>query len=412
MQFRFRPGMNGVAGTAARKPSGRFRAWAASPSIAGLVLLAASLAGLVLANSSLAVGYFAILHHHAGPAFGSLNFNLSVEHWINDGLMSLFFLAVTLEIKREVTVGHLDSVGHAALPALGALGGMIGPALIYAAFAWHDPEALPGWAVPVATDAAFTLPLIAALGSRIPPGVRAFLMALAIFDDVLAILIIALFYSAGIAWPALACAGLALAVLVGLNKAGVRRLGPYLVTGVVLWTAMLQSGVHATLAAVLLGLCIPSGRDDKARQEARQGMLPVQRLEHAIQPCVALLILPLFGLANVGTRFDGLGWSMLAAPVGLGIAAGLFLGKQLGVFGFVVIAIRLRLARKPEGATYAMLYGVALLCGIGFTISLFIAALAFSRPELLAQAKIGIFAGSILSAGGGWLWLRFTGKPR
>jgi Na+:H+ antiporter, NhaA family len=271
-----------------------FRDLAASPTISGVVLLLASLFGLLLANSGLSELYFAALHAPLGGRIGPLNFDLTVGHWISDGLMTLFFLGVTLEIKREVTVGHLDSVGRAVLPAIGAVGGMIGPALIYIVCVRQDAEALRGWAIPAATDAAFTLPLVAALGSRIPPAVRAFLIALAIFDDVLAILIIASFYSFNLSMLMLSGATLAVATLISLNLSGVRRLPLYVLVGLLLWAAMLQSGIHATLAGVLLGLCIPSGN----KEDAAHGQLLLQRFDHAIQPYVALLILPVFGFAN------------------------------------------------------------------------------------------------------------------
>lgn len=377
------------------------RRWAASPAISGTVLLAASLLALALANSPLSNLYADVLHHQFGPVLRPFDLRLSVEHWIGDGLMALFFLSVTLEIKRELTVGHLNTVRQAALPTLGALGGMAGPALVYLACAWGEPGALHGWAVPVATDAAFMLPLLAALGTRVSAGVRAFLIALAIFDDVLAILIIALFYSGNLSWGALQGAATVLAVLVALNLAGVRRLWPYAAGGASLWVALLQTGVHATLAGVLLGLCVPSDRRESAQQEA----LPLQRVEHAIQPWVALLILPLFGLANVGLSFASFTPAMVQAPVALGVGAGLFIGKQLGVFGTLLLATYTGIARLPEGASLSLLYGVAQLCGIGFTISLFISALAFKDAAMMAEAKVGIIAGSILSAACGYAWL-------
>jgi NhaA family Na+:H+ antiporter len=378
-----------------------------SPIACGLLLLGASVLGLTLANSPLSSTYFSILHTRLGVTFGSIDLKLSVEQWISEGLMVLFFLGVTLEIKREITLGHLNSLGHAALPAIGAVGGMIGPALVYIAITRHSPEAHSGWAIPAATDAAFTLPLVAALGTRIPPGVRAVLMAVAIFDDVLAIVVIAAFYSSNLSIPALVCAALGVIALLGLNRAGVRPFAPYVAVGLLLWVALLQSGVHATLAGVLLGLTIPAG----SKREAKDGHLPLQRVEHCIQPYVALLVLPLFGLANVGVKLDGFSWDMLLAPAALGATAGLFFGKQLGIFSFVYAAIRLRIVHKPAGATYGTLYGVALLCGIGFTISLFIASLAFANTEMLAEAKAGIFFGSILSAAVGWTWIRLSTRP-
>jgi NhaA family Na+:H+ antiporter len=369
--------------------------WASSPIKCGTVLLVASLAGLALANSPWSHAYFAVLHTPIG-------LHLSLGHWISDGLMTLFFLNMTLEIKREATVGYLASAREAALPAIGALGGMIGPALIYAAFTWNNAQELRGWAIPAATDAAFTVPIVAALANRVPSSVRAFLVALAIFDDVLAIVVIAVCYSSGLSWIALSLAGLALAALVGFNRLSIQQLAPYLITGFVLWLALLQSGIHPTLAGVLTGLCVPSGR----KEDAPRGDLPVQRLETAIQPYVSLLILPIFGLANLGIDLDGLHWSTLLQPVAMGTCLGLFLGKQIGVFGFVVAAIQLRIASKPEGASYLGLYGVSILCGIGFTISLFISSLAFNHPQQIEVAKVGILVGSTLSALVGFAWIR------
>jgi len=368
---------------------------AASPTTGALILLAASLLGLALANSPWSEPYFNTLHTETAPH----PFTRSVQDWINDGLMALFFLSVTIEIKHEITTGHLSSLRRVALPLLGAIGGMIVPALLYALRTRHDPIALNGWAIPVATDAAFALAIVTALGSRIPPGIRAFLMALAIFDDVLGIIVIALFYGTTLAWPALAIATLLLLTLILLNKTGATHPIAYLAPGLLLWLALLPSGLHPTLAGVALGLCLPThGRAFK-------------RLTTTLQPVVALLVLPVFGCANVGLSLHSMTWHTLLTPAATGATLGLLLGKPAGVFGTILLTSRLNIAHLPHGATYRTLFGCSLLCGIGFTISLFIAALAFTDTTTLTQAKLGIFTGSLLAALVGWLWLRLTPSP-
>ncbi|MDE1147020.1 MAG: Na+/H+ antiporter NhaA [Azospirillaceae bacterium] len=360
-----------------------------------VLLLAASLAGLAAANSPWATNYFHLLH----AAVGVGDATLSVEQWINDLLMALFFLLVGLEIKREMVGGELSSLGQVALPGIAALGGVLAPVLIYIGLNRGDADALTGWATPAATDIAFALAALSAFGRGLPRSAFLFLSSLAIFDDLAAILIIALFYSGGLSWPDLGLAAAALAVLAGMNRLGVRRLAPYLLVGLVLWVAVLRSGVHATMAGVLLALTIPLGDT-----EAERGS-PLHRLEGTLHPLIYFGVLPLFGFANAGVSFQGLGWADLLAPVPLGIALGLFLGKQAGVFTFTMLALRLKLARPPTGVDMRALYGVAMLCGIGFTMSLFIATLAFPDPRLVGEAKVGVFAGSLLSALAGGVWL-------
>ncbi len=330
----------------------------------GFLLIAASLLALVWANSPYALSYFAMLGTYATVGTGSFSLSMSLLHWVNDALMAVFFLLVGLEIKRELVVGALSSPRLAALPAIAALGGMVAPALIYVLIARGDPEALRGWAIPAATDIAFALAALSLLGSRVPVSLKVFLAALAIIDDLGAIIIIALLYTADLSLPALGLAGAALAALALLNRFSVVRLWPYLIVGALLWLFTLKSGVHATLAGVALALAIPL-RDENATDE--QDTSPLTRLEHALHPAVAYAVIPVFGLANAGVSFAGLAPSDLLDPVPLGIAAGLVLGKQLGVFGAAWAAIRLGVASPPEGATLSMLYGVALLCGIGFT---------------------------------------------
>jgi NhaA family Na+:H+ antiporter len=315
----------------------------------------------------------------------------------------VFFLLVGLEIKREVVDGELSTWPRRILPGVAAAGGMLVPALVYLAFQGGDPVTMHGWAIPAATDIAFALGILSLLGKRVPVSLKVFLTALAIIDDLGAVLIIAVFYTSDLALWALAGAGVALAALIAMNRLKVTALTPYLVVGAVLWWLTLQSGVHATLAGVALALTIPLRRSPGAPDDAHS---PLHRLEHAIQPWVAFLVVPIFGFANAGVSFAGLSFSALLAPVPLGVAAGLFLGKQVGVFGSVWLLVRLGLAERPARATWRQVYGVAVLCGIGFTMSLFIGLLAFNSPELQEATKLGVLAGSLLSAGLGWAILR------
>lgn len=348
--------------------------------------MASAALALAVANSSLSTAYFALLKTEIG--------SLSVLHCINDALMAVFFLLVGLEIKREVLDGRLRTWPDRILPGLAALGGMVAPAVVYVAVNRHAPETIRGWAIPAATDIAFALGVLALLGKRVPVSLKVFLTALAIIDDLGAVLIIALFYTAGLSLPMLGGAALTLAILAGLNRAGVSRLAPYLVLGAVLWVFVLKSGVHATVAGVLLALAIPLrpsiGRPDDPAS-------PLHRLEHAIQPWSAYLILPIFGFANAGVSLAGVGPGLLLEPVTLGVALGLVLGKQAGVFGLVLAAVKLGLAQRPAGAGWAQIYGVSLLCGVGFTMSLFIGLLAFAdTPALETETKIGVLVGSVV----------------
>ena len=366
-----------------------------NPASGGLLLMAVAAAALLIANSPLSSAYFAALSAYVGP--------LTVSYWINDGLMAVFFLLVGLEIKREVIAGELSTPAGRILPGIAATGGMALPAAVYAALNWGDPTAMRGWAIPAATDIAFALGVLALLGSRVPASLKVFLTALAIIDDLGAVLIIALFYTDGLSLPALGGAGLVLAALVAMNRAGVLRLWPYLLLGAVLWVLVLRSGVHATLAGVALALTIPL-RGGPAGVEP-----PLLRLEHALHPWVMFAVVPIFGFANAGVSFAGLTPSDLLAPLPLGVAAGLFVGKLLGVFGLSALTIRLGIAPMPAGANWAQLLGVSLLCGIGFTMSLFIGALAFAdSPALQDQVKVGILSGSLAAGLAGWAVLRFA----
>jgi len=365
----------------------------ASESAGGIVLMGAALAAIIVANSPVAPFYFATLHSIWG--------GLSVELWINDGLMAIFFLMVGLEIKREVLAGGLATWGQRALPGFAAAGGMLVPALIYVGINLGNAETLSGWAIPAATDIAFALGVLSLLGKRVPTSLKVFLAALAILDDLGAVTIIAVFYSSGLNLPMLGASFATLAVLVVMNRMGVQRLLPYLLLGLLLWFFVLQSGVHATLAGVALALCIPLGT---RQEEARS---PLLFLEEKMHYWVAFAVVPVFGFANAGVSLAGISPGNLVDPVPLGVALGLLVGKQVGVFLAAVLAIRSGLATLPEGSNWVQLYGVALLCGIGFTMSLFIGNLAFpGAPHLIDEVKIGVLMGSILSALAGVMLLR------
>jgi NhaA family Na+:H+ antiporter len=364
-----------------------------SEAAGGLVLMAAALAALIVANSPLSERYFALLH--------TVWSGLSVEHWVNDGLMAIFFLMVGLEIKREVLAGGLSTWGQRALPGFAAVGGMVVPALIYIAINWGNPKTMSGWAIPAATDIAFALGVLSLLGKRVPISLKVFLAALAIIDDLGAVVIIAFFYTSGLSMPMLLASLTTLVILIAMNRLGVRRLFPYLFVGGVLWFFVLQSGVHATLAGVALALCIPMG---KPEEEARS---PLLFLEEKLHSWVAFAVVPIFGFANAGVSLAGISMGNLVDPVPLGVALGLLVGKQVGVFLLAALAIRTGLAKMPEGSNWLQLYGVALLCGIGFTMSLFIGNLAFpGSPHLIDEVKVGVLIGSILAAIGGVIVLR------
>jgi Na+:H+ antiporter, NhaA family len=352
----------------------------------GLVLMASAALGMVAANSPFAGSYTEFLHSKLA--------GLDVLHWINDGLMALFFLLVGLEIKREILVGELDSWPLRALPFIAAVGGMMAPALIFFAINWQTPATWRGWAIPTATDIAFALGVLSLFGSRISNSLKVFLTSLAIMDDLGAILIIATFYTSDISFAALGGAALITGALFGLNWFGVRWLLPYLVLGAALWAAMLFSGIHATLAGVVLAMTIPLG---SISEEGEAGS-PLCRLEDRLGSWVGFLVLPVFGFANAGVSLAGASVESLLAPLSFGIAAGLFFGKQIGIMLSVFIASRTGLAHLPEGASWREIYGVALLCGIGFTMSLFIGLLAFADAEHESMVKLAVLGGSLLSA--------------
>jgi Na+:H+ antiporter, NhaA family len=385
------------AAIASRRPPSMLRKLLDNEASGGLVLMATAALALVVANSPLAPAYFGVLHAYIGP--------LSVSHWINDGLMAVFFLLVGLEIKREVLDGQLSTWPRRALPGIAAAGGMAVPALIYVAFNWGDPATLRGWAIPAATDIAFALGVLSLLGPRVPVSLKVFLTALAIIDDLGAVAIIAVFYTGDLSLLDLGLAAAVVAVLAAMNRFGVTRLWPYLALGVLLWFFVLRSGVHATIAGVALAFTIPlhpaPGRPDDIAGS------PLHRLEHGLHNWVAFGVIPVFGFANAGVSFAGLTAEALVDHLTLGVALGLLLGKLVGVFGSAALTIRLGLADLPMGASLPQLLGVSMLCGIGFTMSLFIGLLAFADDPLLqAEVKIGILGGSLLSGLAGWAILR------
>jgi NhaA family Na+:H+ antiporter len=385
--------------TSGRRPLSILREFLDNSASGGLILMAAAALAIIAANSPLAGIYFSALSAYVGP--------LSVSHWINDALMALFFLLVGLEIKREVLDGQLATWSRRILPGVAALGGMVVPALIYIAFNADNSATLRGWAIPSATDIAFALGVLSLLGNRVPTSLKVFLTALAIIDDLGAVVIIALFYTGDISAVSLGLAAATLALLVVLNRAGVTRLTPYLILGAALWFFVLRSGVHATIAGVLLALTIPLKVSRGAPDDLQGSAL--HRLEHGLQGWVTFLIIPIFGFANAGVSFAGLSASVLTDNLTLGVALGLLVGKLVGVFGSAWLVIRLDWADMPMGASTSQLFGTALLCGIGFTMSLFIGLLAFANdPALQGEVKIGILCGSIASGILGYAVLRFA----
>jgi NhaA family Na+:H+ antiporter len=392
------------------RPPSALREFLRSEAAGGIVLMAAAALALVVANSPLAQSYQHLLHLETGPALSPKLGAMTVHLWINDGLMALFFLLVGLEIKREFVDGRLSTWDRRRLPLIAAAVGMAAPALIYLALSAGAEGLGRGWAIPAATDIAFAIGVLALLGSRAPTSLKLFLTTVAIADDLGAVAIIALAYTDSLDMPALGAAAAILLVLYAMGRSGVRRLWPYLLGAALLWYAVLLSGVHATVAGVLAAAAIPIVTTPGAPDSAQS---PLHRLEHGLSPWVAFLIVPLFGFANAGVSLAGVEAEQLLAPLPLAIAAGLFLGKQLGILGSVWLAVRLGLASRLRGATWLQVWGVAMLCGIGFTMSLFIGALAFpGDPARVEEAKLGILAGSFLSALGGYVVLRLAPAHR
>jgi NhaA family Na+:H+ antiporter len=357
---------------------------------AGLLLMAAAALALLVANSPLASTYRHVLHANVGP--------LSVHYWIADALMAVFFLLVGLEVKREWYDGQLATPAARRLPVIAAASGMAVPAIVYALVVGMDPALIRGWAIPAATDIAFALGVLALIGGRVPASIKLLLVTIAIIDDIGAIAIIALFYTASLDATALAASALLVVAMAAMNLFGVRRLWPYLIGFALLWVAVFQSGVHATIAGVLAALTIPLGRGERHS--------PLKRLEHAIHPLVMFGIVPLFGLASAGVTIGGI--DALLSPLPLGVALGLLIGKQVGVFAAIWLAHRTGLAPKPAHLRWTHVYGAALLCGIGFTMSLFIGELAFDNADLVDSAKIGTLAGSAVAGLLGFAVLRLT----
>ncbi|MBO9724767.1 MAG: Na+/H+ antiporter NhaA [Novosphingobium sp.] len=388
-----------------KRPRSALRAFLRSEASGGILLMGAAALALIVANSPLAEGYFHALHLRVGPSW----FSLSLTHWINDGLMALFFLLVGLEIKREFVDGHLSNWPDRALPAIAATSGMIFPALIYLAIAGSTPGLARGWAIPAATDIAFAIGVMALLGKRVPASLKLFLTTVAIVDDMGAVAVIALAYTSQIKGAALLAAGIIMGVMFVLNRIGVKRLWPYLVLAAALWLAVLLSGIHATIAGVLAASLIPIRATPGAPDSAES---PLHRLEHGLHGWVAYGVVPLFGFANAGVSLAGLGPEQLFAPLPMGVAGGLFLGKQIGVFLALWICARFGIARRPSGATWFQTYGMCLLCGIGFTMSLFVGSLAFSDRALIDEVKIGVLGGSMLSALAGYAVLRLTASRK
>jgi len=367
----------------------------------GLVLMAVAVLAILVANSPLAEAYFQGLHVYLGP--------LSIQHWINDALMAVFFLLVGLEIKREMLDGQLSSWSRRILPGAAAAGGMLFPALFYVSLNWNDPAALRGWAIPTATDIAFALGVISLFGSRVPSSLKIFLAALAIIDDLGAVIVIAVFYTNDLNLLALGGTAVVLAVLYGMNRAKVVAIWPYLALGVVLWVLVFISGVHATLAGVMLALMIPLKATPGA-PEAAHGESPLHRLEHALHKPVAFVIVPIFGFANAGVSLAGVSIGVFAEPLTMGVAAGLLLGKLVGVVGTVALLVKLGVAHLPGQASWGQMTGTAFLCGIGFTMSLFIGLLAFDDPAVQDHVKIGILLGSVASGLLGAVCLTLFGR--
>ncbi|CAA7619281.1 Na+/H+ antiporter NhaA [Magnetospirillum sp. SS-4] len=386
-------------------PLSPIRAFLRPETAGGLLLVAAAVAAMIFANSPFSHLYTAFLDTPMTIRVGSAEISHPLLHWVNDGLMAVFFLLVGLEIKREVMAGELSSPRKAALPLVAAIGGMVVPALVYVAATWPDAAAMRGWAIPAATDIAFALGVLALLGDRAPSSLRIFLLALAIIDDLGAIIIIALFFTAQLSMPALVLAACALAVLAALNMGGVTRLAPYIVTGILLWSFVLESGVHATLAGVALGFAIPlRARDPKAPS-------PLKTMEHDLHPWVTFGILPLFAFANAGIPLDRVGLDTLTNPVTLGVMLGLFVGKQAGVMAATLAAARLGIGIFPAGASLRQFHGMAVLTGIGFTMSLFIGTLAFPEGGHDTAVRLGVLGGSLLSAVLGYALLSRRSAP-
>lgn len=371
----------------------------------GILLLFSAAVAMLLANSPLSSQYNDFLNLPVSLQIGSFSINKTLIHWINDGFMAVFFVLVGMEVKKELFEGALSSYQQAIFPAIAAVGGMIVPALVYWFIAKQDPSLANGWAIPMATDIAFALGIMALLSKQVPLPLKIFLLALAIIDDLGAIVVIALFFSRELSVQALIFSGISILTLVLLNRFRVSALCAYMVVGAILWASVLKSGVHATLAGVIIGFCIPL--------KGKKGERPLHDFEHILAPWSSFVILPLFAFANAGVSFDGIDVSMISSPLLLAIACGLIIGKPVGVFGFSYISVKLGLAKLPDGINFKQIFSVAVLCGIGFTMSMFLASLAFDADageSVNTLSRLGILLGSTVSATLGYLFLKQTTK--
>ena len=355
----------------------------------GILLMLAAVAAMLVANSSLSEGYHGMLNTYFAVTYGGEGLQKPLILWINDGLMAIFFFLIGMELKRELLEGKLKNPSDVILPGMAAVGGMIVPALIYSSINWGNAETIRGWAIPAATDIAFALGVLALVGTRAPSSLKVFLLTLAILDDMGAIIIIALFYTADLKLDYLFLALVPIAVMAWLNYRRIHRVAPLLILGAIMWFFVLKSGVHATLAGVVTAFFIP--------MKDKWGKSPLHSVEHALSPYVLYVIVPIFAFANAGVVLSGLGPDQLLAPVPIGVALGLVLGKQVGVFGVTWIMVKTKLARMPSGASWLQVYGIACLAGIGFTMSLFIGGLSFGESMLMNEVRLGVLAGSIIS---------------
>ena len=389
------------------KISSFFKWYIKHESTAGITLLVMTIIALIISNSFLSEDYFKALKTYYALGFGEFKLKLSLFHWINDALMAIFFLVVGLEIKREFVEGELSRPTQAALPIMGAVGGMLVPALIYVAFNIQTPETLRGWAIPSATDIAFSIGILSLLGSRVPLSLKVFLVALAIIDDMGAVIIIAIFYTSELNVTYLSLMFVCFFILLLLNKFNVKYFSLYLIVGLFMWFFTHESGVHATIAGVLLAITIPHKQDP-----SHHGKSMLKHVEHTLAPYVSFIIMPIFAFANAGVNFDGMSFSQFLEPVPLGICLGLFVGKQVGVFIFSIAAIKFGLAEKPNDANWGSFYGVGILTGIGFTMSLFVGNLAFPDSDIIDGVKIGVLLGSLFSTLAGYGLLMMTTKKK
>ncbi|MBN6065532.1 Na+/H+ antiporter NhaA [Aggregatibacter actinomycetemcomitans] len=381
----------------------RIQTFFQSEASGGVLLLIFALMAIVLANTAFSQHYFNFLDTPVSIQFGAFSIAKPLLMWVNDGFMAVFFVLVGMEVKREMLEGSLSSYQQAIFPAIAAIGGMVVPALIYFLIAQDTPEIHSGWAIPMATDIAFAVGIVALLGKRVPLPLKVFLLALAIIDDLGAIIVIAIFYSHELSTPALIMATITISILVAMNRFKVSALCAYMVVGLILWASVLKSGVHATLAGVIIGFCIPI--------KGRNGESPLHQFEHILAPWCAYLILPLFAFSNAGVSLENVGLSSLNSPLTLGIALGLIVGKPLGVFLFSYLSVKLRLAKLPQGINFTQIFAIAVLCGIGFTMSMFLAGLAFGETphnSFDTLSRLGILLGSGVSAIIGYGLLRKT----